>query len=83
MDIEIYSKKVLDYIDSLSDEEFDEMLLRAGIENCPFEDDAIIEPWVSSKKSEYTSVYMQENKLYNVDKYTSTKYKGITLGLVA
>jgi len=83
MDIKNYSKKVFDYIDNLSDEEFDAMLVRAGIENCPFEEDAVIEPWVSGKTIEYSSVYMQENQLYNVGKYCSSKYQSTLLDLVA
>lgn len=33
-----YFESVLNYIDSLTDEEFDELLIRSGIEKCPYED---------------------------------------------
>lgn len=83
MDIKNYSKKISDFIDNLSDEEFDAMLVRAGIENCPFEDEVVIESWVPCKSVETNSVYMQENKLYNDGKYSSSKYRSISLPLVA
>lgn len=79
MDIKNYSKKVSDYIDSLSDEELDAMLVRAGIENCPFEDVTVIEPWIASETVEYCSVYMQEDKLYNVGKSSIVRHNLLDL----
>lgn len=84
MDIKKYGQKVLDYIDNLSDEEFDQMLIRAGIENCPFEDEVDpfgdnIEPWIASATVQRTSVYMQKKHTYNDNKYSSPKYKRIGL----
>ena len=38
MDKEKYFESVLNYIDNLTDEEFDELLIRSGIEECPYED---------------------------------------------
>jgi len=83
MDIQKYSKQLWDIIDNLSDEDFDAMLIKAGLENCPFEDEVVIEPWVASKSVETNSVYMQENKLYNDGKYSSSKYRSNSLPLVA
>lgn len=84
MDIESYGKSVSDYFDNLTDEDFDAMLIRAGIENCPFEDEVIIEPWIASKSTiEYSGVYMQKNELYNDGKYSSSKYRSSSLPLVA
>ena len=37
MDIKEYREKVIAYIDGLDDEEFDAMMIRAGIENCLLE----------------------------------------------
>jgi len=38
MDIKKYGDDVFKYIDILSDEEFDAMMVRAGIEKCPLEE---------------------------------------------
>ncbi|MFD2368520.1 hypothetical protein ACFSO0_00610 [Brevibacillus sp. GCM10020057] len=38
MDIKKYTKQILDRLDSMNDEEFDQLLLDAGIEKCPFEE---------------------------------------------
>lgn len=37
MDIKQYGKEVSKKIDNMSDKEFDELLIKAGIENCPYE----------------------------------------------
>jgi deoxycytidylate deaminase len=37
MDIKKYGKEVIEYIKSLSDEEFSQLLIEAGIEKCPYE----------------------------------------------
>lgn len=37
MDIKEYGKIVCDFLDQLNDEEFDNLLLRSGIEKCPIE----------------------------------------------
>lgn len=37
MDIKQYSKEVMQSIDSLTDEQFDKLLIEAGIEKCPLE----------------------------------------------
>ena len=38
MDKKRYFESVLEYIDNLSDEEFDALLTEAGIEKCPYEE---------------------------------------------
>jgi hypothetical protein len=58
MDINQYTKEVCDFIDRLSDKEFEELLLRSGIENCPLEDSElmeteIVQPVCNSKPGVY------------------------------
>ena len=37
MDIKQYSREVLELLDNLTDDEFDSLLLDAGLDKCPFE----------------------------------------------
>lgn len=56
MDKKQYFDSVLNYIDNLTDEEFDAILIESGLEECPYED--------FTKKSEskqYKSYIMSTN----------------------
>lgn len=38
MDVKLYFETINEFIDDLSDEDFDSLLLRAGIEDCPYDE---------------------------------------------
>lgn len=75
MNIKQYSKDVCEYIDNLTDEEFDELLLGSGIENCPYEDiddEAKIEQWVTILKDNYGEY--NHNNMYKQTNYRYSRY---------
>lgn len=64
MDIKEYSKSVCDFIDNLSDEEFDQILIESGLESCPFKDyEEIINISLEIPNSEQW-VYMKTDAYY-------------------
>lgn len=64
MDVKRYSKIVCDYIDNLSDSEFDLILKESGIEKCPYE---VI---LSDNKLTYSKGNLYSTKSYGKSMYS-------------
>ena len=69
MDIKQYSQKVIKFIDNLTDEEFDQLLINTGIEECPFEDEIMTDTISMSLKGTYKRLgtYSCDNRSNNFD----------------
>jgi len=64
MDIKQRSKEIMEYFDSLTDEQFNALLVKAGIEECPYEDETEI---LSFSSRELGTIIYKTGQLYNLD----------------
>lgn len=63
MDVKEYFKTINEYIDNLTDEEFDALLIKSGINQCPYEEEETAYFEINFPNTEF--VYTNKNKIYN------------------
>lgn len=67
MEFKEYAQHILDALESLTDDEFDELILKAGIEKCPSEDEYFAISKTITFKSHLNNIYGCKKKYYKVN----------------